>query len=158
MKQPKDYDVFELDKHHLDDEWENQPKLYYEAAMKLVDARALFEKAKAARDLIEAELDHSIRVSPEEFSLEKLTESVVAKTILRQISYHDANNEVLAAKKRMEELNAFVDALEHRKKALESLVYLHGQAYFAEPRLSHKQEKAISEKQMEKAFSRRKQP
>jgi hypothetical protein len=40
---------------------------------------------------------------------------------------------MLRAKDRVNKVEAVVTALDHRKKALENLVYLHGQSYFSAP-------------------------
>ncbi len=152
---PKQFDFFDIDKFHLDAEWVAQPKMYLEYAQKLADARADWEKAKAERDLVEAELDHHIRTCPEEYGLEKITEPVVSKAIIRQIRFHDAQNHVFVCKKAMDDFSVIVEALEHRKKALESLVYLHGTGYFAEPKLSPRQERDINERSIERALSPR---
>jgi len=50
-----------------------------------------------------------------------------------QKSYKVAAKEVLRLRHAADVLQAAVTALDHRKKALENLVYLHGQNYFSEP-------------------------
>jgi hypothetical protein len=64
----------------------------------------------------------------------KVTEAAVAAAILTQPNYRVALKALTAARHRQDVYQAAVDALDHRKKALESLVQLHGQGYFAAPR------------------------
>jgi hypothetical protein len=129
----EDFDFFDLDPHRLDEEWVHQPKLYFEWATKLADAKKDLELTRATLDQVVARLDRLIRQEPLAFDLPKVTEGVVEKTILLQDAYQAAHREVLRAKDRVNKVEAVVAALDHRKKALENLVYLHGQSYFSTP-------------------------
>lgn len=148
--------VFEIDKLRLDEECCTQPKLYYEYAQLLADARNAWERAKAARDLTEADLDRQVRADPARFGVEKLTESVVRSTVLCQATYNDAHGKVLDAKHEVDQLSAIVDALEHRKKSLENLVYLHQSSYYAEPKLPREYAKTVQERKTDQAFGKKK--
>lgn len=128
-----DFDFFHLDEYALDTEWVRQPALYFEYAKKLADARAELEQARSARDVVSAEIDRDIRDDPAKFGLQKITESAVEKAIILHSRYDQANQRVMKCKHEMDLIQAAVDALEHRKKALESLVYLQGQNYFSKP-------------------------
>lgn len=131
--QKDEFALFDLDANRLDEEWVNQPRLYLKYALRLADLRRDHEKAKAGRELVAAELDQSIRRDPTKYGLEKCTEASVERTVLLQDDYQRADASVRRAKYEMDVTQAMVETLDHRKKALENLVYLWGASYFAEP-------------------------
>lgn len=147
-----DFSLFDLDQHRLDAEWVNQPKAYYEQALLLADARKVLEQAKAERDVVDAELDKDIRLHPTKYKLEKLTEPVIANTVLLQKEHQKAGTLVIGAKHAVDVLQAAVDALDHRKKALENLVHLFLSNYWSEPR-EPKGEHGDKAKEMERSMA-----
>lgn len=133
-KTKPEVNVLEIDPDALDQEWLKQPGLYFEFAEQLADARRKLDRAKSALDVVAADLDKCIREDPQQFDLEKITEAQVTKTVLVQDEYQEALKEVQNANYRVNLIQAMVTALDHRKKALENFVFLHGQNYFSEPR------------------------
>lgn len=131
-----DNDVLEIDQMRLDEEWVGQPRLYLKYAKLVADARRDLDMAKGEFDLTKAELDKDIRTSPEEYDIEKVSEKAIENCIVTQKRYVAANNAVIEAKHAVDVFSAFERALDHRKRALENLVDLHGQSYFATPRAS----------------------
>lgn len=129
-----EFDHFDLDPNRLDEEWVSQPRLFWEAARKLADARADYERAKAAREVEKAELDRAIRRDPEDFGMNKITEGAIEQVILLQKTYKRANEEVIKAKHTVDIFEADVRTLEHRKSALEALVKLRLEEYYSDPR------------------------
>jgi len=127
-------EFLELDSDRLDEQWLEQPRLYHKYARKLANAKQTLEECKARLELVKAELGREIRLNPLGFGLEKITEAVVANTIIIQQGYKDAQEEYIAGKHRVDVVQAVVTTLDHRKRALESLVTLHGQDYFSTPR------------------------
>jgi len=154
--------ILDIDKNLLDDEWLNQPKLYYNWALQLEDARLELDNAKAEFDVVQSEIDLDIRTNPEDYGelpkdvvdKGKITEKMVAAVLIMQKGYKEAQQTVFEAKHRVGVLQAAVTALDQRKKALEKLVDLHGQKYFAIPRASENSKEAMS--QVEKHAVRRK--
>lgn len=126
-------DVFAIDKYKLDEELVKQPRLYGEYALKLADAREEYERAKARRDVIEAELDQDVRNNPSEYGIAKVTEGAVEKMVTAHKRMIAATEKMITLKHQVDILFAMVTALEHRKTALEQLCYLHGRDYFAKP-------------------------
>jgi hypothetical protein len=153
--------IFDIDKNLLDDEWLNQPKLYYDWALQLEVARLELDNAKAEFDVAQSEIDLDIRTNPENYgelpeeavNKGKITEKMVAAVLIMQMGYKDAQQTVFEAKHRVGILQAAVAALDQRKKALEKLVDLHGQKYFATPRAPENSKEAIE--QIEKQSVRR---
>lgn len=127
--------IFNLKRTTLDEEWIRQPALFHKHAMKLVDAREELERAKADLLLIEAEMDQNIRLKPDNFGIDKVTEGAIKNAILVQPEYRDGAERIIKAKRRVGEEEAMCDALDHRKRALENLVMLEARDYFAVPRV-----------------------
>lgn len=134
MNEQEEFSLFEPDQYNLDKEWVLQPKIYHRYKEKLVDARQDWERSKARRDLIVAELSLSIRKDPEKYNLLKITEDSVEKTVTVQKEFQQAVDKVIECRHKVDTLEAAVDSLEHRKKALENLVQLWLADYFSEPR------------------------
>ena len=143
------FDFFELDQHRLDEEWVNQPKLYHRYAEQLADAREMWEKAKAAKDLaddelkkMEAEIDLDVRKRFSDYGFEKRpTEPAIANTVLvspqredYQQKVYQARRRIIATKHRVDVLESVVSAFDHRKKSLESFVQLFLANYYSQPR------------------------
>jgi len=150
-----DDDLLNMDEHNLDEMWLNQPRLYHKYAKKLANAKQHLEEEKAELELCKAELDRDIRSEPGQFNLEKITENVVSSTIIIQDKYQQRQAEVIDLKHQVDILQAAVTTLDHRKRALENLVSLHGQDYFSSPRAKDPTSKeAITE--LEKQSVRRK--
>lgn len=134
MEQEREFEFFNLDENRLDEEWLEQPKMFFRAARKLAEARADYEQAKSNKKLVVAEISHEIIDNPSKFGVTKTTEKVVENTVLLQTKYKVANEEELETQKKVFHLQAVVEAMDHRKKALEKLVDLRLADYFSSPR------------------------
>lgn len=133
----EEFDFFEIDNLRLNEEWIAQPRLYFVYAVKVAEARAVHEQAKAELDLCEAELDGDIRNNPSKYGIDdgtRVTNPLVAKMIQTQKEYLALRESVAKKRHRVEVLQAAVSALDHRKKALENLVQLEVMNYHSEPR------------------------
>lgn len=124
----------DIDQDALDVEWLNQSRDYFEWATHLAESRHQLDQAKLTRDIVKADLSKCIRENPADFELEKVTESQVTNAILLQDEYQDAESKVHECSYAVRLAEAAVQAMDHRRKALENLVFLHGQNYFSEPR------------------------
>jgi len=136
----------QIDETALDVEWLEQPSLMMRYCRFATEARASVDMAKERLDAIKAQLDTNIRKDPAQYGLEKLTETLISNTVILQpdcIHQQEVLNEL-----KMEDAMAqcAVRALEHRKKALENLVVLHGQQYFAGPSVPRDLTKKYSER------------
>jgi hypothetical protein len=135
---PKKSDIdasfLEIDQHALDEEWVNQPELFYRYAAEKAQADREVDEAKAELDITRAELDEKIREDPSEYGINKLSNPAVERALSRCKSYQQAVEALADAKYKAAILDAAVKALDQRKYALQSLVSLHGQNYFSTPR------------------------
>ena len=140
-----------IDPDSLDTEWLDQPRLMLRYAKHASKMKMEVERAKEKLDIIRADLDKKIRVAPEEFGIVKLTESVITSTIITQVQFRAGNEEFLEAAYEANMAQGALRALEGKKTALENLVKLHGQQYFAGPSVPRdlSKEWEIKEKQRE---------
>lgn len=135
-----------IDETALDVEWLEQPRLMMRYANHAADTRQSLDLAKENLDIVRAEVDKSIRSDPDRFGIAKITEAAVTAAILTDDRYREANKKLLDAKYEMDIASAAVRAVEQRKDALENLVKLHGQQYFAGPRIPRDISKEVDRK------------
>jgi hypothetical protein len=124
-----------IDPDALDTEWLDQPRLMLKYLQHLARVRRTLDEAKQALDVAKAEADYKIRNFPKDYSIEKITDAVVANAILCEEGYKKAYTEFLEAKFEVDMAQAAVSAFDHRKAALENEVKLFGMGYFAGPKL-----------------------
>ena len=128
----------------LDEEWLEQPKLYFEKAEEAADARRRLDNAKTAYDVAKARKDQFIRRNPAKYGLDaKPTQSAIAAKVDMDPTVQEAGQAVVDAKYDADIAQAAVVALDHRKRALTMLVELHQSNYFAEPRVSNQASRGL---------------
>lgn len=134
-----DFDFFDIDKTRLDEELMNQPKMFFKYASLLAKAQRKESEARAAREVIKAEIDLKVRKNLKKYKIHevKLTEAVIFGVVSKQPKFIKAQKKRLKAKYRTDLLQGAVYALNHRKSSLEGLVKLHGQNYFANPKIDN---------------------
>lgn len=130
----KEPDFFQIDLNRLEIEWCRQPRLVLDACLKLADLRQEQDRTKAEVDLQEAELSLDIRKNPSNYGLDKVTEATIASMVVALPSYQLAQRLHRKARHAVDVQQAYVNALDHKKKALESAVQLQLAGYFAAPR------------------------
>jgi len=143
-----------IDETSLDVEWLEQPKLFMRYARYAAETQKMFDLAKTNLDLVKAELDKAVREDPDKFGIEKLTETVVLNTILSLPEYKEANEKCINAKYEADIAKSAVRAFEQRKEALENLVRLHGQQYFAGPKIPRDLSFEVKQKEEQKRADR----
>jgi hypothetical protein len=117
----------------LDEEWLRQPGLVKKWGKKLAAAKMNASERKAAFKLVEAKLNLEIRESPEEFNLTKVTEDVIKNAVIVQDSYQKAQKRMFLAQKEVDDIQAVIEALDHRKSALSDLVRMELLDYHSTP-------------------------
>ena len=122
-----------IDPLRLDEEWLNQPLLYFKYAERLAEARRVQDNASASFDAIYATLSNKIRRRLLKKKL-KLTEGAIEISIQMQPEYKEAVRTKINSKYDVDILQSAVIALTQRKSALTELVELHLSSYYAEPR------------------------
>ncbi len=147
-------DIYHIDQGNLDKDWINFPKKFFRAATDLADKKQAFEKAKADRDLTEAELDKEIR-SEYESNQQKVTEKIVEHAITRHERMQKVVKRYIVAKHDMDVAQVYVDTLDGVKKALENNVSLFGMNYFSKPKAKGDQFEAQRKMERDQAFGRK---
>jgi len=124
-----------IDETALDLEWLEQASLMLKYTREQADTMKEEELAKERLDLVKAELDKEIRTNPESFDIVKITEGAIQAAILSHNKYQRASKELIDARYNNLVAKGAVRAFEQRKDALENLARLHGQQYFAGPKV-----------------------
>lgn len=93
------------------------------------------EMIREELDLERAELDKDIRSDPDKYEIDKITESVVMNNIIKDPEYRQINEKYINAKFENNVAKGAVRAVAARKDMLERLILLHGQQYFAGPKM-----------------------
>jgi|AntDeeMinimDraft_5_1070356.scaffolds.fasta_scaffold06636_5 hypothetical protein len=122
-----------IDDQALDIEWLEQSRNMLKVTHMSADRRAEMDKVADALDLEFAVLDKKVRANPEKYELDKVTDAIVKNAIVREESYIAAKQEYLNAKYEYDLSKGAVQAMEQKKSALEGLVKLFMNQYFAGP-------------------------
>jgi hypothetical protein len=149
-------DLISINRFKLDEEWAEQPRSHHKLCLDAADAKLKVAESKAELELVEAELDHEIRLHPSRFGVEdgRLTEKVVANAVLRSKRYQEAQATYLRARHALDVMEAAVSASEHKKKALESEVQLFLSGYFANPRAKGDVKSEMDERKRKKLYEK----
>ncbi len=122
----------DIDKHNLDVEWMNQPKLFADWGEQLVNAEERVDKTKVKLELVKAQIDSKIRL---ENINNKITENFITNTVIKDEEYQKIVAEHIEAKKQQGIIEVARKAFEfQRNKALDRLTDLFLSNYWAEPR------------------------
>lgn len=149
-----DLQNFQIDENRLDREWILQPERVYQVSIELADAQKELAEARNSLESVTADLSNAIRQNPEKYNIEKVTEKAVESVLLSRKTYKDAQQLVIDCKHRVDTLQAQATALDHKKRALENLVDLHGMGYFSEPRTSSREGVARVEERSKESVRR----
>jgi len=128
----EDLDV-SIDENNLLAEWQKQATLMLEYSVHLADAMQDEDEAKAALSVVDAELDSKIRADPDDYGLAKATESAVANAIAATPEHEAATVDLNDARHGVRMLRAAVDAISHRKSALQGMTDLFLRQWYADP-------------------------
>jgi len=123
---------FEVDRRALDEQWEQQPALFLEYAERLAEVNAEVDQLKDGLEVLKAQLDGEVRARLAA-SVGKVTEAMVTAAITSDAKMVAALENLRKSQKDAAILKAEVQALDQRRSALENLVRLHGQEYYAVP-------------------------
>ena len=123
----------EIDPDALDIQWTKQAQTFFKYAELAAKARNKVDRLKESLEVLDANLGLQIRKAPLNYGLEKVTEGALQSCILLNPQHANASKELADAQYELEILAAAVRALDQKKAALENLVRLQGQNYFAAP-------------------------
>jgi hypothetical protein len=139
-----------IDESGLDVEWLNQPRLVFTYSEEVAKNKKRLDLKNEKLSILRAELDRKIRTNPDKYGIEKITEGAVSNTILTQEEYKELTREVIEVRYDYDMSRSALSAIDSKKSALENLVKLHGQNYFAGPTIPRNLNKEWLESQKEK--------
>jgi hypothetical protein len=124
-----------IDESALDVEWINQPTLMFKYSRELAKAEKEVSRLKEKISVERARLDKDIRSNPVKYKVGdiKITEAVVSNAIVTNKDFQELTKDLIEAQYEVNMVKGAVDAVKQRKDALQDLVRLHGQQYFAGP-------------------------
>jgi hypothetical protein len=128
-------DDMRIDESALDVECLDQANLMLKYTTLQAELQREEEQIREELDLKRAELDKYIRSDPDDYDIDKITEAVVNNTIIKDPGYKKINQEYIDAKFENNVAKGAVRAIAARKDMLERLILLHGQQYFAGPKM-----------------------
>ena len=126
----------------LDVEWVRQPELFMRYSEHCARSRTECDKAKEQLDVVRAEADLEIRSKYEK----KPSEAQIANEVLLHPKVRGATEAWNQAKHQQDLMLAAVRAFDQRKSALENLVRLAGQGYYAGPQVGAEELKTLSQR------------
>lgn len=121
-----------IDENNLVEEWQKQPSLMLEYSILLADAEQTFDEAKAALTVGTAQIASDIRTNPADFGLSKITEAAVNSTVPQQKQHQILVKETDDARHAVRIYKAAVEALSHRKSALNGMTELFTRQWFSD--------------------------
>lgn len=131
-------DDIKIDEQALDVEWLDQAQRMVKYCRIAAEAHRDMDFAKEELDAVRARLDQAIRADPDAYGLSPgargaVTEGSIQSAILLDDDYRKSSKVYMNLKYENDVAASVVRAFDHRKSALENLVRLHGQSYFAGP-------------------------
>lgn len=126
-------ELMRIDPDALDVEWVEQAGKFYHLAEELAETRRDMEVQEQDLELLEATRASKIRRRASRAGV-KITEGAIKEQLLQSEEMIKARSTLLSCKHEVEILTAAVRAMDVRKQALENLVRLQGQNYFAGPK------------------------
>ena len=123
-----------IDENNMLNEWQGQAAMMLDYGIHLADAMQEEDEARAKLAVVAAELDRDIRDDPEAYSMTKATETTVANAIAEQLEHKQATKKLNAARHKVRVMRAAVDALSHRKSALQGMTDLFLRQWYADPK------------------------
>ena len=138
-----------IDPSQLDVEAARQAETFFKWAERAIEAKALTDRLRLRLEVLEARLGIQCREKPDEFGLSRVTEMAIVAAVKTHQDYITAYKKYLAAKADSSMLDRAVDAMDMKKRMIESLITLHGQQYFAGPSVPRNLVEAWKETQVE---------
>lgn len=144
-----------IDESALDVEFLEQPVLMKKYGDVVSEARKELDYFKEQLDAVKAQLSKEIRADPDSFEVGRITENLVADTILLQDEYKKAAEEVIEAQYRYGMARSAFDAIATRKDTLEGLIKLYGMQYFTGPSVPRNltEERVLKNEKMNQAVA-----
>lgn len=137
-----------IDETGLDVEWLNQPSLMFKYSREFARAEREVSRLKEKIKVERAKLSKEVRLNPERYIKGdiKVTEAVYHGIIDTHQTIRDLEAELIEAEYEVTMVKGAVESVKQRKDALQDLVKLHGQNYFAGPKMPRNLEHEVQRK------------
>jgi hypothetical protein len=122
----------EIDRHDLVGEMEIHPAMFHKWSALMVEAQEERDHWKTKRDLLYADYDAAIRAEPEEYGIDRVTETAIKTYITAQDEYQRLQKKRLTAERKINAYTAAVRTMEHRKRMLEKMADIWLAGYYSE--------------------------
>lgn len=142
--------VVQIDEHRLDRECVRLPGDFLKWAHLAAESKKDVAELENRLEVVYADLSKEIRLKPEDFQLEKITEAAIKETIRAHPRYQKVTQKLIDCQHHANMAQAVVSALDQKKRALTNLVELHGMGYFANPRVSEEGRQAVNKMTMKR--------
>lgn len=137
----------QIDQEALDVEWMRHPKMAFAYSVALAEARIIVKEMKREHKVMIAETILDVKKDPEAYGFEsKPTVDEVKSAAECDEEVEELYANVVNAEREADILAAAVKAIDDKKSALEHLVKLHGQSYFATPQTDAEGSSMLREK------------
>jgi hypothetical protein len=142
-----DRPIFEVDELTVGEHWHKHADVFADIAEQHAEAKLDLAELEAELEVCEATLDLKIRKDPEKFGIEKIAEAAVKARITIDKKVQELQAEIRQQEHRVNVLSGWIKSLENKRKAMENIVTLRGQSYYAEPRVSQEVVRAAKEQE-----------
>lgn len=145
----------QIQKYKLDEEWLRQPALFQKYSEQLVEAELLRDRLLENLNITKSEVDQKIRLNPKKYGWTSETKSPTEGFISTQVSLdtkvREAQKQYLDAKKDAAVIKTYVEALQHKKSALENCVKLWLYGYWSDPKAPRGEREVLEDNRSETA-------
>ncbi len=131
QEEKQEQDIFDLHLDELDRHVLEQPQLVSQYGEQLAAAKDDMDRAKNELEAEKAELVIKVAADPGKYGITKPTGALIDAAVASTTSIRRLNEVLLDCKGDVGMLSSMMNALDGRKYALQDLVKLHGQDYFA---------------------------
>lgn len=155
MKSYSDLDLSRLEEHFL-----IQEKLMRSAVKTAANAKKNWAELESEKKVVEADVKRRIRRNPAKYRITgRVTNEAVNEAMILHPDYQAIIQQVIDAEHHYDLSRGNIKALDDRKATIEGLITLHGQGYWAKPRVSRETNQTFVDdtdaKSIKNVFSRR---
>ena len=150
MNKEEEFDLYYVDMNRLEEQAAEHSFMFIQHSKDLKDAREELAQAKAELDLADADIGHWVVKNPKKYKLpEKINAAMIQRVILRHPKHKRALEVFQKAQEKVNTLQIYVAAYEHRKRMISIGADLYHDQYFAKPYIASSEIKEVAE-QLEK--------
>lgn len=144
----------------LEEDFLSQTRRMQRATDKQAEAKKDLAEAEAEFKAVAAELKNKIRSHPKKYGADKATEGAINELVILQPEYQEAQQQVIEAQYLVDLLGGEIRTLDDRRRTIEGLIQLHGQGYFAKPKVKDNNSfrDAADDADQDRVFRKRKKP